>query len=245
MKIKESITRVACKTDIGRVRSNNEDSIFVDEGKGIFLIADGMGGHQAGEVASDLAVKTSYAYLLERIDRTADKGLSPALIMEAVMRAHIAVREKSLTGSHLKGMGTTLVIMLIRDRFAYICHVGDSRAYLIRDGIRQITRDHTFESRIDRNMMSKGLFFGGSLRVLAQAVGTAENIEPGINQVELKEGDAVLLCTDGLTDMLSDNETEKIIDMHNDNADMAVDALIDEANRRGGRDNISVILVRN
>jgi serine/threonine protein phosphatase PrpC len=240
---KESM-QVAVKTDAGRVRTNNEDSVFADRNNGIFLLADGMGGHRAGEVASDLAVKTAYAFLLDKIDRAVDSDAVSGLLMEAVLNTHNSVREKSLTDSSLSGMGTTLVIMVIKGHRAYICHVGDSRAYLIRKGIRQITVDHTFGDYLDRNMMMRGLFFGRRSRVLAQAVGTAEDIEPDLNQIELHDGDMILLCSDGLTDMLPDDEIERTVNSHVNDMNMAVNALIEEANNRGGRDNISVVLVK-
>lgn len=232
--------RIAYKTDVGRQREINEDSILVDEDNGIFLLADGLGGHQAGEVASELCVNTIHAYLKEKLDKVPEKAVQD-LLLEAVTQAHDVVKERAISNPNLLGMGTTIVVMVVRGHEAYICHVGDSRAYLVRAGIRQITRDHSYQGPFDN---VKGGPFQKRSPVLSQAIGTGFEIKPEINCVRLLKGDIILICSDGLTDLLSDKEIEEITLRHENEIDKAADMLVKEANNRGGRDNISVILVK-
>ncbi|MBI5233810.1 MAG: serine/threonine-protein phosphatase [Deltaproteobacteria bacterium] len=235
--------RIAFKTDVGRHREINEDSMLVDAEKGIFLLADGLGGHQAGEVASELCVKTIHSYLNEMIDKVPVEEV-PDLLMDAVVHAHETIKEKSRSDPDLMGMGTTVVAMVIKGLEAYICHAGDSRAYIIRNTIKQITRDHTATGYCDDDAMLRRLFFQKHTGVLSRAVGIGAAIEPEINHIRLLKGDIVLICSDGLTNMLSDEEISGIALRHEENLNEAAVKLVDEANKRGGRDNISVILVR-
>ena len=234
---------IAYKTDVGRQREINEDSILVDQGKGIFLLADGLGGHQAGEVASALCVNEIHRYLREKIDRITLKEV-PNLLIEAVVHAHKTIKVKSMSDPKLLGMGTTIVALLIKDHDAYICHAGDSRAYIIRDGIKQITKDHTYTGHLENDIMLKELYSRTRSPILSQAVGTVMKIEPEINHIGLKAGDIILICSDGLTDMLSDEEISEITLRHENKINEAADMLVNEANNRGGRDNISVILIK-
>jgi protein phosphatase len=234
--------KVAYRTDIGKKRTHNEDSILVDESMHIFLLADGMGGHQAGEVASDLAVKESYAWLKENIDKTRNIGDVSNLLIESLLKAHSKAR--SATDINLAGMGTTLIQMFVIANNAHICHVGDSRAYLIRNGIKQITQDHTFEMYfVKEGIVEEGVFPVQKMRVLTQAVGSQATLIPEVKQVKLNPRDVLLLCSDGLTDMLSNEEIESVIQKYRDSLPVTVDNLIYEANDKGGIDNISVILI--
>lgn len=236
--------KVAYRTDIGKKRTHNEDSILVDELLHIFLLADGMGGHQAGEVASDLAIKESYAWLKENIDKVRSKEDVSNLLVESLLKSHRTVRAGSATDINLAGMGTTLIQMFVIANNAHICHVGDSRAYLIRNGIKQITRDHTSEMYfVKEGIAVEGVLPVQKMRVLTQAVGGQATPVPEIKQVELKPEDILLLCSDGLTDMLSDEEIESVIQKYRDNLPVTADNLIHEANDKGGIDNISVILI--
>src|SRR3972149_94395 len=236
--------KVAYKTDIGKKRTHNEDSILVDELLHIFLLADGMGGHQAGEVASDLAVKESYAWLKENIDKASSREVVSNLLIESLLKAHHTVKARATTDINLAGMGTTLIQMLVGGNNAHICHVGDSRAYLLRNGIKQITHDHTSEIYfVKEGIAVEGVLPVRKTRVLTQAVGGQATLIPEIKQVKLKPKDVLLLCSDGLTDMLSDEEIESIIQKYRDNLPVTADKLIHEANNKGGIDNISVILV--
>ena len=236
--------KVAYKTDVGKKRTHNEDSILVDELLHIFLIADGMGGHQAGEVASYLAVKESYAWLKENIDKARNKEYVSNLLVESLLKSHHTVRAGSVTDINLAGMGTTLIQMLLVGNNAHICHVGDSRAYLIRNGIKQITQDHTSEMYfVKEGIAVEGVFPVQKMRVLTQAVGGQATPVPEIKQIKLHPKDILLLCSDGLTDMLPDEEIESVIQKYRDNLPVTADNLIHEANDKGGIDNISVILI--
>ena len=234
---------VAYKTDVGGQREINEDSILVDEDNGIFLLADGLGGHQAGEVASELCVNTIHAYLKEKLGKVPEKAVQD-LLLEAVSQAHDAVKKTAISNPNLLGMGTTIVIMVVRDHEAYICHVGDSRAYLVRAGIKQITRDHSYTGHFENDVLLKDGSFQKRSPVLSQAIGTGVDIKPEINHIRLLKGDVILICSDGLTDLLSNKEIEEITLRHENEINEAAGLLVNEANNRGGRDNISVILVK-
>ena len=141
-------------------------------------------------------------------------------------------------------MGTTLIEMLVKKNEAHICHIGDSRAYLLRKEIKQITKDHTSELYfVKRGEVGDGYLPLQRMRVLTQAIGGQETLVPELQQVKLKTGDILLICSDGLTDMLSDEEIEAIIQKHRDNLRAVANTLIKEANNKGGIDNISVILI--
>lgn len=233
------------KSDVGRKREANEDWLQVDEEHGLAILADGMGGHQAGEVASRLAVDEAYGYLTERLDQAHEEKDIAKILVEAVLKAHDAIKEKAKTDLNLMGMGTTLVEMVIKDGTAHICHVGDSRAYHMRDRIQQITKDQTLgDYLVEHNMMKREEVPLQKWHTLTQAVGTSDHLVPERNQIALQAGDLFLLCSDGLTDMLTDEEIEGTIQQHKDHLDKAADALIEEANNKGGRDNISVVLVQ-
>lgn len=227
----------------GQVRQNNEDFIHVDDDMGIYLLADGMGGHNAGEVASELAVKTAQSYLAERLSPTSDDGIHD-ILSEAIKVAHEAINAKAKTDLSLLGMGTTLVEVVVRNNKAFICHAGDSRAYLYRDTLQRLTRDHTMgDHLLENNILPRERIPEKQWHMLTQAVGVGDPLVPDIKQIELATGDMLLLCSDGLTDMLTDAEIETII--AGDNADLndITQSLVDAANRKGGRDNISVVIV--
>lgn len=236
--------KVAYRTDKGMKRALNQDAILVDRERGLCFLADGVGGnHKAGEVASAVAVKEAYAYLRERVKQSLHQTIIPKLLLEAIDHVHSVLRGISKSDEKFQGMGTTLVIMLLKDRTAYISHVGDSRVYIIRRRIRQVTEDHTFQNYLDHNIMIRDLFFRKEARILMQAVGISGELSPESIQVELKSGALVLLCSDGLTDMLDDKEILEIVHGNSFDVEKSADALIEAANRKGGKDNISVILV--
>ena len=238
--------KVACKTDKGKKRKNNEDNVRVDGESGIFLLADGMGGHQAGEIASEIAVHEAYSYIKEKVNKVRSvKGIA-RLLVEALFKAHDAIKEKAKTDFDLAGMGTTLVELIIKGGKAFISHTGDSRVYLLRSSkMKQITNDQTMGNYlVSYNIMKPEDVPPSKWHTLTQAVGLSESLVPELNQIELKKGDYLLLCTDGLTDMLTDKEIEKIILKNNDNIEATVGVLIKEANKKGGVDNITVILVK-
>jgi serine/threonine protein phosphatase PrpC len=237
--------RVVSDSDQGKKRKNNEDSILVEQDKGIFLLADGMGGHQGGEVASKMAVGEALAHLSGGINVShSDKDITK-LLAESLFKANDVVFEKAKTDLSLLGMGSTLVQMVIKNDKAYICNVGDSRAYHVRDGIQQLTRDQTVgDYLVEHKIMAREDVPPQKFHTLTQAVGTADHLVPEQLTIDLKEGDYLLLCSDGLTDMLSDDQIKEVIIRYGDDLDEAVKMLIKEANNKGGRDNITVVLVR-
>lgn len=235
--------KMACKTDTGMKRRNNEDTILTDEALGVFILADGMGGHQAGEVASRLATETVINCLRQRIPYVPEDTY-PALIEEVVREAHSALINKAEASDDFAGMGTTLIVLIIKDHKAHICHVGDSRAYLFGESMRQITLDHTeAQDLLDRAKMGREAIPVRSWHTLTNAVGMAGRLVPAYYKLELYPDNIILVCSDGLTDMLTDKEIEEIICEKKNDLNMAVDSLILKANERGGRDNISVILL--
>ncbi|MFH1861265.1 MAG: protein phosphatase 2C domain-containing protein [bacterium] len=237
--------KAVCRQDIGRRRENNEDSILIDLENGIFLLADGMGGHQGGEIASAMAVSESYALLSAKPLLTTNNNEVTYLLVQALYRANEVIQAKAAEDQNLKGMGTTLIGVVVHDSKAYFCHIGDSRLYLRRQGLQQITKDQTLAQQwldtkeIDHNLIPARLW-----HVLTQAVGTSERLEPQLGQIDLQSDDLLVLCSDGLTDMLNDDEITEILVNNSLNLDQTAQALIDAANDRGGRDNISIILIQ-
>lgn len=237
--------RVAWKTDTGRVRDHNEDKVMIDQDRGIFLLADGMGGHNAGEVASELAVKSAYSFILREM---ADSGVNeckvPDILKGALFSAHNTVKAKAESDSEMQGMGTTLVELIIKDNNAYLCHAGDSRGYLFRDQLQRLTKDHTVgDAYVECGSMETERVPERLWHVLTQAVGVGGRPGPEMKTIELQEGDILLLCSDGLTDMLSDDEIQTVAEGHREELDELVERLVQQANNKGGRDNISVVAV--
>ena len=231
-------------SDPGLVRQSNEDFIFADDDLGIYLLADGMGGHNAGEVASEIAVKTAHTYLAERLSSNSDIEIS-TFLSDAMLAAHEAVNMKARNDLSLMGMGTTLVEVIIRGNKAFICHAGDSRAYHYRDTLHRITRDHTVgDHMVENNFLPRERIPAKQWHTLTQAVGFGAPPVPDFKQVDLLSGDMLLLCSDGLTDMLTDEEIETVIKRGNLNIDYITKSLIGAANIKGGRDNVSVVLVK-
>ena len=232
------------KTDVGKVRTNNEDSILLDQERGIFILADGMGGHNAGEVASKLAVDTAHDFLKERIGTMEDDEEILRILDAAVMKAHEVIKEKAESDTKLRGMGTTLVVLMIKNEKAYVCHAGDSRAYLMRDSLEQLTKDHTMgEYLVGQKIMQREKVPIQQWHTLTQAVGVGDEPAADKKYVDLKTGDLLLVCSDGLTDMLTDKEIAAILKKDKNNINELADSLVAEANNRGGRDNISLILI--
>ena len=236
--------KIAIKTDVGKVRTNNEDSILIDQGRAIFLLADGMGGHNAGEVASKLAVDAAHVSIKERIGTIASDEEILHALNAAVMKAHEAIKNKVASDITLRGMGTTLVVLVTKNEKAYICHAGDSRAYLMRDNLEQLTKDHTVgDSWVEQGLMTREQVPPQQWHMLTQAVGSGDYPVPDKITIELKPGDILLLCSDGLTDLLTDEEIAVILTKDNNEINEIADSLVAEANNRGGRDNISLILL--
>ena len=224
-------------TDVGRVRERNEDACFA--GDHVFAVADGLGGHRAGEVASDLALGSVRA-LDQTEPRAAAKGVA-----EAVRKGNRAVHDRAETDDSLRGMGTTMTAVVISGNTAFIAHVGDSRCYLIRGGaITQLSRDHTLVAR----MVSEGRLTPEQAEahpqrsVLTRALGADKEVDVDESRITLIDGDRLLLCSDGLTGMLGDDEIRDEVAAGAD-LDEICRRLVDAANERGGQDNITVVLI--
>ncbi len=233
------------KSDIGKVRDNNEDFLAIKkiaEDEHLFVVADGMGGHQAGNVASKLGVETFVKYY----KMTRKKGTSiPESLLESINRSNSAVLTKASTDLDKRGMGTTFSALLISDSKLNIVHIGDSRIYLVReDKIRRITTDHTFVEK----MVSEGRITPEEARrhpqknILYMSLGARETFHPEeIVDLDVKKNDIYLICSDGLTDMVTDDAIKEYCQSYP--PEKAVDELITLSNKNGGLDNISVIVV--
>lgn len=222
--------QVAHRSEIGHRRERNEDALLVDDDRPLFVVADGMGGHPAGHVASQVAVESLDASLPASELTPHDDRLMKTL-SNALRAAHGAIHEDAEREPSREGMGTTAVVATLGQSppLLTFAHVGDSRAYLFRGGEgRQLTHDHT-----------RGGLFG---RMLTQALGTPGAIEPEAAEIELEPGDHVLLCTDGLTDMVSDDGLADIMAGPGSVQDCC-DELVKTALEAGGHDNISVIVI--
>lgn len=245
----------SARTDIGRRRPLNEDAILADDE--LFILCDGMGGHKAGEVAAKLAVDTIAAFVRrsgEDPELTWPYGFDPHIsyngnrLRTAVKLANRTVFRKAASADEYTGMGTTVVAVMISSRRPVMTytHVGDSRIYLVRKGvILQLTRDDSWanfgwESHARDDAPSVSM-----KNVLTKALGARDDVEFEIKDSPLATGDTVLLCSDGLTNMLSDAQILETISRHGDDLEGACDELVASANAAGGRDNISVILATN
>lgn len=231
-------------TDIGKKRKVNQDYVYTSERAvgnlpNLFIVADGMGGHNAGDYASKFTVET----MLHEIEESFEKN--PVKIFgKAIAAANEVIRKKACEIPDMEGMGTTVVVATCLGKYLQIANVGDSRLYVVGKTIRQITRDHS----LVEEMVRLGTISHAEARnhpdknIITRAIGAAPEVEPDFFTVELEEGDIILMCTDGLTNMLEDEEIRMILDGGRDIVEKA-QSLVDAANERGGRDNISVVLI--
>jgi serine/threonine protein phosphatase PrpC len=237
---------VAARTDIGMIRAGNEDSFFADanEHRGLFIVADGMGGHAAGEVASEMAVQivTRELAAVQQLD-----GEHPARrVREALRAANRAIFSRTMEEVDKQGMGTTASVLLLADDRYLIGQVGDSRVYLLRDGaLRQITKDHSYvQEQVDAGYLTpEQARYHPYSNVITRCVGASESVEPDIYAGAVKAGDLFLVASDGLTGMVDDRRLQHIL-LSRASPGRLVDALISEANGRGGLDNITAIIVQ-
>ncbi len=228
-------------SEIGMVRENNEDAVYQDDQRGIYIVADGMGGHKAGERASCLAIET---FLTSFLANEETEDLADALV-EAMARANEAVYAESQLEEAKQGMGTTFTCALVRQNKAVIGHVGDSRAYLFRSGaLRQITRDHSYVMEMVKQgkLTLAEAAIHPKRNVITRAIGSKEPLCSDVFFEALRAGDLLLLCSDGLTTMVTEEEIATILE-ENLPLQEAARRLVDRANFYGGKDNISVILV--
>jgi len=234
----------ASATHAGKIRGFNDDSVAHDASAGVFVLADGMGGHNAGDVAAEMATRI----VIERLCKAASGG-SPDMdrVRDAVQEANQAICRAGRSDSARAGMGTTLAIAAFGDGRVTIGHVGDSRIYRLRGGrLKLLTRDHS----VLQEQAETGLLDRESARVsqnrslITRALGAGYDATPEVAQVDVLPDDIILLCTDGLNDMVDDADIELALAELGCNLGMSAEVLVDMANDNGGQDNISVLLVR-
>ena len=236
--------KTAYLTDTGRKRELNEDYVYACEKPvgnlpNLFIVADGMGGHNAGDYASEFTVKT----MVEEIEASFEKN--PSIIFQkAISAANQKLREIAANDLSKRGKGTTVVAATCMGRYLQVANVGDSRLYVVNDTIKQITTDHSYvEEMIKRGSLQReNARSNPNKNIITRAVGAKNDIQADIYVVELKPGDLLLMCSDGLSNMLEDEEMRMIIKRQRDIVEMA-EELVKAANQNGGKDNISVILM--
>jgi PPM family protein phosphatase len=238
--------RITCagNTDVGVVRSGNEDNFLLDCAQGLFIVADGMGGHAAGEVASEMAVKIISRELGSL--RGLPDGEAASRLRTAIRKANGAIFERTLAEHEKRGMGTTTTVMVLFSRRYMIGQVGDSRAYLLREGqLLQLTKDHSYvQEQVDAGLLTpEQARTHPYSNVITRCVGANEDVAPDVYFGNLEQNDLVLLASDGLTGMLEDEQLARILTTE-DNPESAVNRMIADANRRGGLDNITAIVIR-
>ena len=253
MPLNEALAMVV-RTDPGKLRANNEDAVFCDAGLGLAILADGMGGYNAGEVASGMAT-TLLAESLGRVmgevaaQPPGDAGQRSIHLQlwELIDEANTEIYFAAQSDFRCFGMGTTLVVAWFYDNCLTVAHIGDSRLYRLREGgLEQITRDHSLlQEQLDSGMISPAQARAfHSRNLVTRAVGVEPGVEPEIQDVEVLVGDVFLLCSDGLSDMVDDGEIARTLSEFGDNPALAADRLVKMANDNGGRDNVSVVVVK-
>ena len=241
------------KVNIGKKRTRNEDSIFVSHTPvgllpNLLIVADGMGGHKAGGVASQLAITAFCDYIESHnhIDIRTREDVT-ILLKLGIRHANHAIYEKSKTDEVYAGMGTTFTVATVIEGIVYLAHVGDTRLYLINDkSIFQATTDHSLvQEMLDQGYISQNEMSEHPQRhIITRAVGTYAKVKVDTLIYDLNKVKYLLLCSDGLTSMLTDEEIHEIIKMHDENLEDMVDGLIEAANVKGGIDNIAVVIAR-
>ena len=246
---------IATATDSGLVRAHNEDSIAADSSIGLMVLADGMGGYNAGEVASGMAttvIITEMQHIAESIephfvDAVSGRSFAQQILREQIAKANTAIYQAAQNQTQYAGMGTTLVVAMFYDNRLSMAHIGDSRAYRLRDGqLIQITKDHSLlQEQIDSGMITpEQARFSHNKNLVTRALGIDPAVEPEINDFDTQPDDIYLLCSDGLNDMVTDEDIGMTVQTLRDNLRQAAQQLVQMANDAGGRDNISVVLVR-
>ena len=253
--IAENALEIALSTDPGVIRSHNEDAVFVDARLGLAILADGMGGYNAGEVASGMAT-TRLATDLERLIASSslqdhsqghDAATIERHILNEVSAANFAIFHAAQSSPQYAGMGTTLVLAWLYDNRMSVAHVGDSRLYRLRDDtLELLTHDHSLlQEQIDNGMISpEAARYADNRNLVTRALGVGPTVDVEIHDFDVRQGDVILLCSDGLNDMVDDEEIAIALRTLNGNLQLAADHLVQMANDYGGRDNVSVILIK-
>lgn len=241
--------KVFASTDVGKAREMNQDYYYIstpEDELQLFILADGMGGYQGGEIASRLATSSTKSYIESNFSKIEhDKESIQKLIANAIEYANMVVYEKSKESSQLEGMGTTLEVCLIYNNKAYIGHIGDSRIYRIRKNImRKLTKDHSYVEELikDGTITREESYTHPKKNMLMKALGCTSFVEPDVMVKGFLKDDVILINSDGLTNMVNENEIYEYIINGVENA---TNKLINRANELGGYDNITVVLIYN
>ncbi|MGB7988658.1 MAG: Stp1/IreP family PP2C-type Ser/Thr phosphatase [Candidatus Methylophosphatis roskildensis] len=243
---------IIARSDAGMVRTHNEDAVFVSAASGLAILADGMGGYNAGEVAAGMAASLLSADLEKafstRLPQDAGGRSDAHGILEAsVARANTAIYEAAQSQPQYAGMGTTLVVARFYDNSVTLVHIGDSRAYRIREGrLEQLTKDHSLlQEQIDSGMITLDeARLSQNRNLVTRALGVDPMVQAEIRDYDTLPGDIYLLCSDGLNDMVDDVEITETLSSLAHDPEQAATTLIQKANDHGGRDNVSVVLVK-
>ena len=237
------------KSDVGMVREMNQDYYYISDDENeikLYILADGMGGYKGGEIASRLAVTSAKNYIENNIKETPkDKDSLIQLIASSVEYANMVVYEKAKEDIELEGMGTTLEICLIYNNRAYIAHIGDSRIYRIRkEFMRKVTKDHSYVQKLveDGTITKEEAAVHPKKNMWMKALGCNAFVEPDVTIKGFLKGDTIIICSDGLTNMVTQDE---IYEIATSKFEYAPSDLIEKANKNGGYDNITVIIIRN
>lgn len=238
--------QIFSKTDRGRVRTDNQDAYFagkITDGSVFAVVCDGMGGANAGNVASELAVRHISEYVIRSYRDGMDMTDTEKTLKNAIVSANISLYDKAVNNAELAGMGTTAVAAFVKDGTAVIAHVGDSRIYLVNGEIKQLTRDHSVvQSLIESGKITpEDAKVHPRKNVITRALGAEENVAVDSDCLNLSNGDTLLLCSDGLTNFLDDKDILTVF--QNNDISAVAERLVEEANKNGGGDNITVVTV--
>ncbi len=233
-------------TDVGQKREVNQDYIYCNENAvgalpNLFIVADGMGGHNAGDFASRFCVEN----MVETLQLSSEKTII-GMIENAITETNEKLILQSKEKVGLEGMGTTLVLATISEHIMYVANIGDSRLYLINDTIKQITQDHSLVEEMVKTgeIKKEEARFHPKKNIITRAIGANNKVIPDFFEISVKEDDIILLCSDGLSNMLDDQELYQIVHQYKDDLKKAVEVLLLRANECGGKDNIAVVLVQ-
>jgi hypothetical protein len=238
--------QIFSKTDRGRVRTDNQDAYFagkITDDSVFAVVCDGMGGANAGNVASELAVRHISEYVIRSYRDGMDMTDTEKTLKNAIVSANISLYDKAVNNTELAGMGTTAVAAFVKDGTAVIAHVGDSRIYLVNGEIKQLTRDHSVvQSLIESGKITpEDAKVHPRKNVITRALGAEENVAVDSDCLNLSNGDTLLLCSDGLTNFLDDKDILTVF--QNNDISAVAERLVEEANKNGGGDNITVVTV--
>lgn len=236
------------ESNVGRQRDNNEDSFLVDDALGLYIVCDGMGGHQGGEVASRMAAEIAAREIAARRDLLSGKAATQEvtqLVAEAIRTANREIHQRAAKEPHLKGMGCAMTLLLASEAAGFVGHVGDTRLYLLRDGaVEQLSQDHTMVSELVRSgvVSPEEQDRVPHAHVLTRAVGSQENVDVEVSVISLQADDRFLLCSDGLSGYVKDGA---VLEEHLSADDPATvpGTLVQFANEAGGRDNVTAVVL--